>query len=91
MKILAQVFSYEICEISKNTFSHRTPLGDCFYCVLKQNYLYSVNLQMKKNVMVDYTQTSLVRPIYLMVKFSTVRPPCWRTLGKLGRRESIHN
>ena len=23
---LAQVFSYEFCEISKNTFSHRTPL-----------------------------------------------------------------
>ena len=22
---LAQVFSYEFCEISKNTFSHRTP------------------------------------------------------------------
>ena len=25
-KTLAQVFSYEFCEISKNTFSHRTPL-----------------------------------------------------------------
>ena len=28
---LAQVFSYEFCEISKNTFFNRTPLGDCFY------------------------------------------------------------
>ena len=28
---LAQVFSCEFCEISKNTFSYRTPLGDCFY------------------------------------------------------------
>ena len=27
---LAQVFSYEFCEISKNTFSYRTPLGGCF-------------------------------------------------------------
>ena len=24
-KTLAQVFSYELCEISKNTFSYRTP------------------------------------------------------------------
>ena len=27
---LAQVFSCELCEISKNTFSYRTPPGDCF-------------------------------------------------------------
>ena len=27
---LAQVFSREFCEISKKTFLHRTPLGDCF-------------------------------------------------------------
>ena len=27
---LAQVLSCEFCEISKNTFSYRTPLGDCF-------------------------------------------------------------
>ena len=27
---LAQVFSCEFCEISKNTFSYRTPLDDCF-------------------------------------------------------------
>ena len=29
---LAQVFSCEFCEISKNTFSYRTPLDDCFLC-----------------------------------------------------------
>ena len=28
---MAQVFSYEFCEISKNTFSYKTPLGDCFW------------------------------------------------------------
>ena len=27
---LAQVFSWEFCKISKNTFSYRTPLNDCF-------------------------------------------------------------
>ena len=32
---LAQVFSCEFCEISKNTFSYRTPLDDCFrICLL---------------------------------------------------------
>ena len=29
-EILAQVFSSKYCEISKNTFFYRTPLGDCF-------------------------------------------------------------
>ena len=29
-KALAQVFLCEFCEISKNTFSYRKPLGDCF-------------------------------------------------------------
>ena len=28
---LAQMFSYEFCEISKKTFFCRTPLGDCFF------------------------------------------------------------
>ena len=27
---LTQVFSCELCEISKNTFPYRTPPGDCF-------------------------------------------------------------
>ena len=27
---LAQVFSCEFCKISKNSFSYRRPLGDCF-------------------------------------------------------------
>ena len=33
---LAQMFSYEFCEISKNTFSYRTPLvaSSDFYCRL---------------------------------------------------------
>ena len=33
IETLAQVFSFEFCEISKNTFSYRTPLGDCFYAL----------------------------------------------------------
>ena len=31
---LAQVFSFEFCEISKNTFFYRTPPNDCFYVSL---------------------------------------------------------
>ena len=31
---VAQVFSCEFCESFKNTFSYRTPLGDCFLCVM---------------------------------------------------------
>ena len=37
---LVQMFSCEFCEISKNTFSYRTPLDDCF-CLMK---CYSVIL-----------------------------------------------
>ena len=33
---LAQVFSCEFCENSKNTFSYTTPLGDCF-CLFKSS------------------------------------------------------
>ena len=29
-KSLAQVFSSEFCDISKNTLAYRTPLHDCF-------------------------------------------------------------
>ena len=29
---LAQVFTCEFCEISKNPFFYRTPLSDCFWC-----------------------------------------------------------
>ena len=32
-----QVFSSEFCEISKNTFFYRTPLGDCFWSYESQN------------------------------------------------------
>ena len=28
---LAQVFFYQFCEISKSTFSYKTPLGDGFW------------------------------------------------------------
>ena len=39
---LAQVFSWEFCEISKNTFFCRTPLDDCFCFVLTQKcYFFS--------------------------------------------------
>ena len=40
-KNLAQVLSCEFCEISKNTFFNRTPLGDCF-CTLE---IFSVYLK----------------------------------------------
>ena len=30
---LAQVFSCEFCKISKNTYSYRTPLDECFFQV----------------------------------------------------------
>ena len=30
IETLAQEFSYEFCEISKNIFFYRTRLGDCF-------------------------------------------------------------
>ena len=36
VQTLAQVFSCEFCEISKNTFFKKTPLGDCF-CTLLQH------------------------------------------------------
>ena len=37
---LAQVFSYEFCEISKNTFSYRTPpvAASAFFCFTKRWY-----------------------------------------------------
>ena len=33
LAVFTQVFSCEFCEISKNTFFYRTPLGDCF-CIV---------------------------------------------------------
>ena len=33
------MFSCEFCEISKNTFPYRTPLGDCFYRKVKLRLL----------------------------------------------------
>ena len=41
--------------------------------------------------MLDHANTSVVRPIYLMIKFSIAKYPCRRRLGKLGRSENIHN
>ena len=38
---LAQVFSCEFCEISKNTFSYRTPLDDCFCRIEKKSAFFS--------------------------------------------------
>ena len=39
---LAQVFSCEFCEISKNTF-YRTPLDDCFCSIEKKSAFFSGN------------------------------------------------
>ena len=40
---LAQVFSCEFCEISKNTFFNRTPLGDCFYLLFAFTKIFVFN------------------------------------------------
>ena len=37
---MAQVFSCEFCEISKNTFFYRTPSGGCFYIIKNENTKY---------------------------------------------------
>ena len=37
---LAQVFSCEFYEISKNTVFYRTPLGDCFYKENEPKYVF---------------------------------------------------
>ena len=39
---LTQVFSCEFCEISKNTFSCRTPLGDCFCTFFEVTKYYRI-------------------------------------------------
>ena len=44
-KTLAQVFSCEFCEISKNTFSYRTPLGDCCHWFIKKETVSPVSLK----------------------------------------------
>ena len=36
-KIVAQVFSCEFCEISKNTFTYRTPLEKVFLEILQNS------------------------------------------------------
>ena len=41
-EILTQVFSCEFCEISKNTFSCRTPLGDCFCTFFEVTKYYRI-------------------------------------------------
>ena len=49
---LAQVFSCEFCEISKNTFFFRTPLDDCF-CILKEEikrFLNTVKTNYKNQI-----------------------------------------
>ena len=42
-KILAQVFSCEFCEISKNTFSYRAPTGGCF-CITLEKFLLTFEI-----------------------------------------------
>ena len=39
LETLAQVFSCEFCEISKNTFFYRTPLDNCFRNVFIQTFI----------------------------------------------------
>ena len=42
IETLAQLFSCESCEISKNTFSYRTPVGDCFCTFLFWTIIWGV-------------------------------------------------
>ena len=48
---LPQVFSCEFCEISKNTFSYRTPLDDCFclYAMLGIIFKFYLKIQKQPN------------------------------------------
>ena len=43
---LAQVFFFEFCEFSKNTFFYKTPLDDCFQAFVKKNkkYYYGIDI-----------------------------------------------
>ena len=45
LQALAQVFSYELCEISKNAFSCRTPLVAASYSNLKK--IQNIETQLK--------------------------------------------
>ena len=44
-----QVFSREFCEISKNIFFYRTPLGDCFF-----SCIYRGGMRMDRNSNQNY-------------------------------------
>ena len=70
---LAQVFSCEFCEISKNTFIHKILLGDCFlrYVALLQNCFSQFNSSLLKEVgnLSDYYWKSY-KPIYFAVELN---------------------
>ena len=62
MKTLAQVFSCEFWEISKNTFFQRTPLGDCFSC--KNRFSYNCNQRNQKISPIALKWTAKTKPCY---------------------------
>ena len=61
IKTLAQVFSYEVCEISKNTFFHRTPLVAASEIIVFSD-LSSLHL------LVQSQQCKLEKKVYNMFK-----------------------
>ena len=65
---LAQVFSYEFYEISKNTFFYRTPLGDCFF-TLNRNLTTLLYVRKEKNPKLKIFISSLFQGKSFVCKF----------------------
>ena len=61
-EILAYVFSCVFCEISKNTFLHRSPLRDFFWCKNKSSYKY--NQRNQKTFPIAIKWTAKAKPCY---------------------------
>ena len=58
---LAQVFSYEFCEVPKNTFFHRTRLGDCFWNIRNDNIVkHSANAKVAKSTLDNEIQNEII-------------------------------
>ena len=54
---LAQVFSCEFCEISKNNFSYRTPPGDCFLPLTPTSFLQDESRRLKNSICGSWLNT----------------------------------
>ena len=59
---LVQVFSCEFREISKNTFSYRTPPGDCFYLYpdgpMQQEEATEIRKRLEKEDLIEFTASN---------------------------------